>query len=54
MRIKAKIDNIEDWFIIDTGFSGEVLVNYNISDKISFLEMNVDMLILLKMSVTRL
>ncbi|MEM0373399.1 MAG: clan AA aspartic protease [Sulfolobaceae archaeon] len=36
MRIKAKINNIEDWFIIDTGFSGEITVNYEIFEKIPF------------------
>ncbi|BDC18603.1 clan AA aspartic protease [Acidianus sp. HS-5] len=36
MRIKAKVGNIEDWFVIDTSFSGEMLVNYEIFDKIQF------------------
>ncbi|MDT7861609.1 MAG: clan AA aspartic protease [Saccharolobus sp.] len=34
MRIKAKINDIEDWFIIDTGFSGEVLVSYEIFERL--------------------
>jgi clan AA aspartic protease len=38
VRIKARINDIEDWFIIDTGFSGEVLVNYEIFEKIPFPE----------------
>jgi predicted aspartyl protease len=32
MRIKAKINDKNEWFIIDTGFSGEV--NYEIFDRI--------------------
>lgn len=34
MRIKAKINDTTEWFIIDTGFSGEVMVNYEIFDRI--------------------
>lgn len=34
MRIKAKIKDIEDWFIIDAEFSGEVLVSYEIFERI--------------------
>ncbi|BFI74875.1 clan AA aspartic protease [Sulfurisphaera ohwakuensis] len=36
MRIKAKIDDVEDWFIVDTGFSGDIMVNYEIFEKIPF------------------
>ncbi|BAB65717.1 clan AA aspartic protease [Sulfurisphaera tokodaii] len=36
MRIRAKINDLEDWFTIDTGFSGEIMVNYEIFDKIPF------------------
>lgn len=32
VRIKAKINNMNEWFMIDTGFSGEV--NYEIFDRI--------------------
>ncbi|BAK54520.1 hypothetical protein [Sulfurisphaera tokodaii] len=34
MRIKIMIGNIEDWFLVDTGFNGDLIVKTEIFDEI--------------------
>jgi predicted aspartyl protease len=36
MRIKIVIENIEEWFIIDTGFSGDLIVKSEVFDTIDY------------------
>ncbi|AWR93748.2 clan AA aspartic protease [Acidianus brierleyi] len=35
MMLKATLNDSEEWFYVDTGFSGDVIVNYEIFDAIS-------------------